>query len=63
MSGRRRPRALGAALEAALYLARGPAQAAPAAPGMGGRPTPRGRVLLIATGPSTRVREHETAKL
>lgn len=58
-AARTRPRALGAALEAALYLARGPAAssaAAPAAPGMGGRAEPRGRVLLLATGPTTKVR-------
>lgn len=53
---RHRPRALGAALEAALYLARGPALEggeAPVQPGVSGRPSPPGRVVLIATGPST----------
>lgn len=47
-----------------MYLARGPAAGggAPAdRAGPSGRPDPRGRVLLIATGPSTMVRPGPSA--
>ena len=55
-SVRERPRALGAALEIALYLARGSAGTGKPANPVHEMTTPKGRVLVITTGPTTKVR-------
>lgn len=55
-SARERPRALGAALEIALYLARGSAGTGKPANPMHEMTTPKGRVLVITTGPTTKAR-------
>ena len=55
-SARERPRALGAALEIALYLARGSAGTGKPANPAHEMTTPKGRVLVITTGPTTKVR-------
>lgn len=56
-AARERPRALGVAMEIALYLARGKATPGVAASPMHGTAAAaKGRVLLISTGPTTKVR-------
>ncbi len=61
-SARERPRALGAALEIALYLARGSAGTGKPANPVHEMTTPKGRVLVITTGPTTKVRSQQQSE-